>query len=187
MSWSSCSGAQLRAAVATSQAALPGPARSKSISATARPSRNTRLAGCTSLWLTRPRLAVPPGNGPLRDSDSPPDSRPLPDSDSPSDLGPSERAPSASSVCGLAPAGRPVSKAEQGAGETRVGDQAMDHISSDRGAYRRALGDAIGDGQDKRDPLEHRAWRHDHAAVQRGRNGPAVLADEHPGHLAAHP
>jgi hypothetical protein len=41
-------------AAARSQAALPGPARSKSMSATARPPRNTRLAGCTSLWLTRP-------------------------------------------------------------------------------------------------------------------------------------
>src|SRR5258708_27980372 len=112
--------------------------------------------------MTRPRWAVPPGSGPPPDSASP-DSRP------------SERAPSASSVCGLAPAGRPVSQAEQGAGETRVGDQAMDHISSDRGVYRRALGDAKGDGQDERDPLEHRAWRYDHAAVRRGRKGPAVL------------
>ena len=35
MSWSSCSGTQLRAAAARSQAALPGPARSKSIRPTA--------------------------------------------------------------------------------------------------------------------------------------------------------
>src|ERR1700726_3249843 len=34
--------------------ALPGPAQSKSISATARPARKTRLAGWASLWLTRP-------------------------------------------------------------------------------------------------------------------------------------
>jgi len=47
-------GAQLRAADARSQAALPGPARSKSISATARPSRKITLAGYTSLWLTSP-------------------------------------------------------------------------------------------------------------------------------------
>ena len=51
---SSCSGTRERAAAAKSHAALPGPARSKSISATARPSLNTRLAGYTSLWLTSP-------------------------------------------------------------------------------------------------------------------------------------
>jgi len=43
-----------RAADAKSQAALPGPARSKSMRATARPSRKIRFAGCTSLWLTTP-------------------------------------------------------------------------------------------------------------------------------------
>src|ERR1022692_1546813 len=118
--------------------------------------------------MTRPRLAVPPGNR-------------TPDS------GPFDSRPSAWSVGGLAPAPPSVSQVEQGAGETRVGDEAMDHIPSDRGVDRRALGDAKGDGKDERDPLERRAWRHDHAAVQRGRDGPAVLADEHPGQLGAYP
>ena len=63
----------------------------------------------------------------------------------------------------------------------------MDKPSSDRGADRRALGDAVGDGKDERDPLERRPGRHDHAAVQRRRHRPAVRADEHPGQLGAYP
>src|SRR6516225_9922058 len=105
---------------------------------------------------TRPRLAVAPGSV----------------------------SPSARNVRGLEPVAV-VGQAEQGSGETRVGDKAMDQPSSDRGAYRRALGDAEGDGEDERDPLQHRAGRDDHAAVQRRGHRPAVLADEHPGQLGA--
>ena len=63
----------------------------------------------------------------------------------------------------------------------------MDKPSSDRGADRRALGDVVGDAQDERDPLEGRAGRDDHPAVQRRGHRPAVLADEHPGQLGAYP
>src|SRR5689334_4706390 len=112
--------------------------------------------------MARPRLAVPPANGPV-------------------DMG-----PSAVGNCGLRRTGLLFREAEQGAGETRVGDQAMNHLSLDRGADRSALGDAPGDGEDERDPLERRAGRHDHAAVQRGGDRSAVFADEYPGHLGAH-
>jgi hypothetical protein len=63
----------------------------------------------------------------------------------------------------------------------------MDKPPSDRGAYRGALGDAVGDRKDERDPLQHRAGRDDHAAVERRRHGPAVGADEYPGEFGAHP
>jgi hypothetical protein len=63
----------------------------------------------------------------------------------------------------------------------------MDKPPSDRGAYRGALGDAVGDRKDERDPLQHRAGRHDHAAVERRRHGPAVGPDEYPGELGANP
>jgi hypothetical protein len=63
----------------------------------------------------------------------------------------------------------------------------MDKPPSDRGAYRGAFGDAVGDRKDERDPLQHRAGRHDHAAVERRRHGPAVGADEYPGEFGADP
>jgi hypothetical protein len=62
----------------------------------------------------------------------------------------------------------------------------MDKPPSDRGAYRGALGDAVGDRKDERDPLQHRPGRHDHAAVERCRHGPAVGTDEYPGEFGAH-
>ena len=54
MSSSGRSGAHSRAAAATSHTREPGPARSKSISATATPSRKTTLSRFGSLWLTSP-------------------------------------------------------------------------------------------------------------------------------------
>ena len=54
MSVSGRSGAHSRAADATSQSADPGLARSKSISATARPPRKMTLSRLGSLWLTSP-------------------------------------------------------------------------------------------------------------------------------------
>src|SRR4029453_9131884 len=54
MSGSGRNGAHRRTAVATSHSTEPGPARSKSISATASPSRNTTLSRFGSLWLTIP-------------------------------------------------------------------------------------------------------------------------------------
>jgi hypothetical protein len=63
----------------------------------------------------------------------------------------------------------------------------MDKPPSDRGAYRGAFGDAVGDRKDERDPLQHRAGRHDHAAVERRRHGPAVGADEYSGEFGAYP
>src|SRR5580704_5395399 len=69
---------------------------------------------------------------------------------------------------------------EQGSGEARVGDKAMNKPSSDRGTHRRAFRDAERNGEDERDPLQRRAGRHDHAAVQRRGDRPAVLADEYP-------
>jgi len=62
----------------------------------------------------------------------------------------------------------------------------MDKPPSDRGAYRGTLGDAVGDRKDERDTLQRRAGRHDHAAVERRRHGPAVRAEEHPGQFGAH-
>src|SRR5439155_26845791 len=85
---------------------------------------------------------------------------------------------------GVAPPG--VSR-EHGSRETRVGDKAMDKPPSDRGAYRGALGDVVGDQKDERDPLQHWAGRHDHAAVERRRQGPAVGADEYPGEFGTYP
>jgi hypothetical protein len=62
----------------------------------------------------------------------------------------------------------------------------MDKPPLDRGAYRGALGDAVGDQKDERDPLQHRAGRHDHAAVEWCRHGPAVGTDEYPGEFGAY-
>src|ERR1022692_1857902 len=94
--------------------------------------------------------------------------------------------PEARARCGRPPSRLGLSEPEQGTGEAGVGDQAVDHATADRRADRNALGDAVGDGDHGRDPRKRRSWRHDHAAVQRGLHGTAVLPEEYPGHLRAH-
>src|SRR5271168_524242 len=100
---------------------------------------------------TRPRLAVPPRSGWPRSADG--------------------RGLGTSSVAA-------VHAAEQGSGETRVGDKAMDKPSSDRGPHRVAFRGVVGDGKDEWDLGEQRGRGHDHPAVERGAERPAVGADE---------
>src|SRR6516165_6251069 len=103
--------------------------------------------------MTRPRLAVAPGSG-----------------------------PSAVSVFWSALASSPVSEAEHGAGETRVGVTRPWTISPGIAAHTAGLL-ATPKAAERTDGIcsSIGPWRHDHAAVQRGSDRPAVLAGEHAG------
>src|SRR5260370_13916 len=74
-----------------------------------------------------------------------------------------------------------LGQGQQGGGETRVGDKAMDEPSSDRGQHCGGLGGAVGDGQDERDLSQDWAARYNHPAVERRRHWLAVRAAEHAG------